>query len=57
MAHFVIGAELFDSALFAMGSVEVHCTDPSHRVLLEMGYGACVQAGENRQSLVRTETG
>ena len=55
--HFVTGAELFEAPLIQMGPAEVHCIDPSHRVLLEMVYGACVQAGENRQSLVRTETG
>ena len=42
--HFLLCAEMFDGAFFAMGLSEVRATDPSHRLLLESAFGAIVDS-------------
>ena len=55
--HFVHVAELYDHRQFGMSPAEVRATDPSHRVMLEAVFGACLQADHSKSSTLGSATG
>ena len=55
--HFLQDAQMFENRFFAMSGAEVRATDPTHRLLLEVSFSACVDAGCTKKSLRNTDVG
>src|SRR5580704_19132169 len=54
---FLDGVDMFDAAFFGISPREAACIDPQHRLLLEMVWEACEDAGLPPSKLAGSRTG